>query len=135
MAQDESTFTSEESREFADQLTMCAGYYGWLEEAAQALGRPAAADHIRGYRNGAKSAALYLEALAFRLDNPDAPARTYGSFSPLVDGPIESSKIRIRALQEAGNEEQIARMDQECEDLKEATGGIITLIREEMAGT
>lgn len=121
----------EGSGELAATFARCAGYWTWFSEFNKRDGKPAVADYIRMYANGAYTSALWVLASEYALENQGGEPRTYGSFGELIDGPMEVERLRMTALEELDDIDAIKQQHASCEALTEGSEEIIKLIRQE----
>lgn len=102
------------SVETANQFADCSGFWIWMSDSFIER-KPETAKYLRMLANGAKSSALYVLALQYSLDHPKGPPRTYGSFAVAIEGRIESTVTRMRALEEMEDFEGIKKMTDICQ--------------------
>lgn len=120
----------ESINEMAASLAGCAGFWTWLSESTRRGGKPAAADYIKTYANGAYSSALWLLAAQYALENQDGEPRTYGSFGGSIDGSMEIERLRLTALEESEDMAEIERRYVECEALTSVSEMILKDMRD-----
>jgi len=119
-----------ESAQLAASFARCAGYWTWLSESTRRDGKPAGADYLNTYANGAYSSALWLLATRYAAENAEGPPRTYGSFGALIEGPRELERLRMTALEESGDIESISAAHTICEALTEGSETILSEMRQ-----
>lgn len=96
-------------------LNRCVGYWTYLSEVSTRLGKPAAAEYIRLYGNGARTASMWMQAAKQQADSPDQEARTLGAYAELIDGPAEAELARLRALDEMEDAAALKQANDVCQ--------------------
>lgn len=118
--------------EIANGFADCSAYWQFLSEFSLEQNKPAAAEGMRNLANGAKTTALYFLAMEWTLSHPNEP-RTYGSFSPQIDGRIDTSLVRFRAMAEMNDAEGIEAQGHLCQGLTSIQEETIQKIRDASA--
>jgi hypothetical protein len=118
--------------EIANGFADCSAFWLFLSEFSLQQQKPAAAEGLKNLANGAKTTALYFLAMEWTVSHPNEP-RTYGSFSPQVDGRIDTSLVRYRAMAEMDDAEGIEIQGKVCQDLTSIQEETIQKIRDASA--
>lgn len=102
--------------EIANTFADCAGFYRFMADRASREGKPAVAENMGNYANGAKSTALYHLAMEWTVSHPKQP-RTYASFAPMVDGRSDAALVRFKAMEELEDYQSLATQGSFCQEL------------------
>jgi hypothetical protein len=121
-----------DSEKIANELARCNGYWEWLADAAEQMGRPSGAELLKTYANGARVGALWILSTKYQVDNPNSPPLTLGAFANLVEGPAEIERIRLNALLEGNDQAALNAMGEYCRNLATAVDPILQLARKQI---
>lgn len=123
--------TSESSSDAANTFAICAGFFSYMAESFTKENKPETATYMHTLENGAKTSALYLLAAQYQLDNPNAPRKKLIDFEPVIEGRIEVSIIRMRALEENADVESMTQQSNECVALLPVQEKIIVQLKKQ----
>lgn len=124
----------EDADGLAKTFASCEGFFTFMADFSRNNGQQASADYLKTFANGSRSAALWLLATKYQLDNPDAPARRLGDFGLLVDGPAETERLRFAALAEIGDMAPLEQQSELCKDMLAAFDPIMQQFRQRTLG-
>jgi len=116
---------AEAARDFIE----CSAVYDFTANTARQAEKPALAVYLHAMGRGAKAAAAYWLAHEHMREHPDAKPRTYGSWDTQIDPAKEGEMLRLAALGEAGNWEEIGRDLKFCADISGVQAEIINDFR------
>lgn len=105
----------------------CAGVWDFSSELMAADSKPAVAEHLHNMGNGAEAVALWLLASQHSLDT--GTATKYGSWNDMVTPRREGGKLRMYALAELGDFEQIKLDSEACSEAATQQENILQLMR------
>ncbi len=132
-AADVSTLSATDITKLVNDFADCAGFYDYLAGFTLAQNKPANADAMSNLANGAKSSALYLLGMDYAMTHRDGPRRSYGSFSPMVDGRRETELARLKAVEENNDQEALNDRGVYCQSLLPIQEEIVSQMRSDTA--
>lgn len=137
-AQDSAESELKEILKSADQLAngfaSCEGFFTFMSGFSRDQDKDAAAQYIKTFANGSRTAALWLLSSKYQADNPTLPPRKLGDFSQLVDGPAETERLRFAALAESGETALLEQQATQCHEMLAAFDPILQQFRQQMLG-
>lgn len=119
--------------ELARSFSECAGFWDFMSAAEQASGNPASAQNAHNIGNGARISAGYILSVRHRLQRPDEPPRTYGSWDDFIEPLAEVTTTRMTAALERGDSDELRRQASFCAAMGEQAEQIVSDIRAERA--
>lgn len=124
--------TIRETEGMPEMFARCMGYWQWFGQYLEANGQPASGEYVRTYANGAQTAALWLLAAQYQVENPDKPPRRLGEFGHHLEGPADLERLRMAALAETGDSEAIEQANAHCLEVAQASHPLLQSLRKEM---
>lgn len=113
----------------ANFFANCAGVWDFNAEIMGGSGKESVAEQLKNLGNGAQTTALWLLASQHALDTGEATR--YGSWGDLVLPKRENAIIRMRALAEMEDYEQIKIESEVCSKALENQEEILQLMRKD----